>query len=222
METIYPLGQHGYERLTELTLDGLLTPITASTWVRRGTVLSADDRARALRDEVGDHLVLSHTSAWWVHTGITRASYPIHLTTHPRRRCPDGPGQVVHERSLPDTDVTKIAGLPLTTLERTLYDILLDEVRSPGPHTVEVITTIIDETGQLCRGRFREYLARSPRRPYVARIREAFENACSRSRTQPQGRSRHLGAEAIESTLLDIIRAGGACPTTDAQPPEMR
>ncbi|RAE78311.1 hypothetical protein DN540_30790, partial [Burkholderia multivorans] len=73
MEDIFRLRDYGYEQLTELTLDGLLVPLTETTWVRSGAVLGPEDRISALAAQIPARLVVSHSTAWWVHVGLGRA-----------------------------------------------------------------------------------------------------------------------------------------------------
>lgn len=133
MEDIFRVSDYGYEHLTELTLDGLLTPLTETTWVRSGAVLDAEDRIHALAAQIPARLVVSHATAWWVHLGLGRAPSPLTLTTHPRRRVLEQNGLIVHELNLARSEWETIAGVPVTTPMRTLYDLLLPHVRSPRP-----------------------------------------------------------------------------------------
>ncbi|SMY03108.1 hypothetical protein BSP109_03371, partial [Brevibacterium sp. Mu109] len=97
------------------TLDGLLVPLTETTWVRSGAVLGPEDRISALAAQIPARLVVSHSTAWWVHVGLGRAPSPLTFTTHPRRRVLDQDGAVVHELNLGRGDWETIAGLPVTT-----------------------------------------------------------------------------------------------------------
>ncbi|MGO2037033.1 MAG: hypothetical protein ACTH2U_11190 [Brevibacterium sp.] len=178
MEALFHLRDYGYEHLTELTLDGLLTQLTETTWVRKGAVLGPDDRMAALHTLTPQGLVLSHDSAWWVHRGLGRAPSPLSFITHPRRRFVTESGLDVHELTLIDDECECIDGRLLTTEERTLYDLLLPQVRTPGDHSPRVVRNLIDEVPGATRRRFRLYLDSVSRRPYVAQIRSTFERCC--------------------------------------------
>ncbi|MGN6034809.1 hypothetical protein ACP6NG_05435 [Brevibacterium casei] len=175
MEDIFRLRDYGYEQLTELTLDGLLVPLTETTWVRSGAVLGPEDRISALAAQIPARLVVSHSTAWWVHVGLGRAPSPLTFTTHPRRRVLDQDGAVVHELNLGRGDWETIAGLPVTTPMRTLYDLLLPHVRRPEAGSARAVAEIIDEVPPAMRTRFRLYLDGVSRRPYAAQMREVVD-----------------------------------------------
>ncbi|WP_235351502.1 hypothetical protein [Brevibacterium sp. UCMA 11752] len=181
MEAMFHLRDYSYEHLTELTLDGLLTRLTESTWVRKGAVLSAEDRMAALRAQIPPRLVLSHDIAWWVHTGLGRAPSPLTFITYPRRRYVDGCDIVVHELTIAPDEWELISDLPITTEDRTLYDLLLPHLRSPDERSAQVVKNLIDELPGRARQRFRMYLAEMSRRPYVAHMRTVFERTCAAS-----------------------------------------
>lgn len=175
MEDIFRVSDYGYEHLTELTLDGLLTPLTETTWVRSGAVLDAEDRILALAAQIPARLVVSHATAWWVHLGLGRAPSPLTLTTHPRRRVLEQNGLIVHELNLARSEWETIAGVPVTTPMRTLYDLLLPHVRSPEAGSQRAVAELIDEVPQTERIRFGLYLDSVARRPFAAQMREVFE-----------------------------------------------
>jgi hypothetical protein len=136
MEALFHLRDFGYEQLTELTLDGLLIRLTESTWVRKGAILSPAERMAALHSLIPPGLALSHDSAWWVHRGLGRAPAPLNFITLPRRRWIADDGFDVHETTLADDDWCLIDGLPITTEERTLYDLLFPTLPVPDRRVV--------------------------------------------------------------------------------------
>lgn len=178
---MFHLRDYSYEHLTELTLDGLLTQLTESTWVRKGAVLSAEDRMAALHAQIPPRLVLSHDIAWWVHSGLGRAPRPLTFITYPRRRYVDGTDVVVHELTIAHNEWELINGLPITTPDRTLYDLLLPHLRTPEDRSAQIVKNLIDELPGRARQRFRLYLAEMTRRPYVAQMRTVFERTCAAS-----------------------------------------
>lgn len=185
MEALFHLRDYGYEHLTELTLDGLLTRLTETTWVRSGAVLGPEDRMAALHTKTPQGLVLSHDSAWWVLRGLGRAPSPLSFITHPRRRFVSDSGVDVHELTLTDAECESIDGRLLTTEERTLYDLLLPHVRTPDERSSQLVRNLVDEVPGASRRRFRRYLDSVSRRPYVARIRATFDRCCELSGRDP-------------------------------------
>lgn len=209
MEALFHLRDYGYEHLTELTLDGLLLRLTETTWVRRGAVLAAEDRMAALRTMTPPGLVLSHDSAWWVHSGLGRAPSPLSFITHPRRRFVSEVDYHVHELTLAEDEWELLGGHPVTTEMRTLYDLLLPHLRGPmklsgqAPSTghaqqtgdaqqpeyalstaptqrsAQTLRNLIAELPGDTRTRFRCYLAGISRRPFVSRMRTVFESLCA-------------------------------------------
>lgn len=209
MEALFHLRDHGYEHLTELTLDGLLIRLTETTWVRRGAVLSAEDRMAALHTMTPPGLVLSHDSAWWVHSGLGRAPSPLSFITHPRRRFVSEVDYEVHELTLAEYEWEHLGVHPVTTEVRTLYDLLLPHLRGPlklsghvqstgqaqqsggelqsehaqsasqTQRSAQSLRNLIDELPADARGRFRCYLAGISRRPFVSRMRTVFESLCA-------------------------------------------
>ena len=180
MEALFHLRDYGYEQLTELTLDGLLIRLTESTWVRKGAILSPADRMAALHSAIPPGLALSHDSAWWVHRGLGRAPSLLSFITVPRRRWVADDGVDVHEIAIADDEWLRIAGLPITTEERTLYDLLFPHFRHPGNEVAHSLRGILDEVPDGLARRFREYLSAVTRRPFVAQMRQALDR-----RTQP-------------------------------------
>lgn len=182
MEDIFRLRDYGDEQLTELTLDGLLTRLTETTWVRTGAVLGPEERVSALAAQIPARFALSHSAAWWVHVGLGRAPSPLTLITLPRRRVRDHGGLIVHELSLGPDEYDTIAGYPVTTPMRTLYDLLLPHVRAPEAGSTRFVGELVEEVPQALRTRFRLYLDGVARRPFVSQMRAVFDRHC---RSQP-------------------------------------
>lgn len=179
MEAMFHLRDYSYEHLTELTLDGLLTRLTESAWVRKGAVLGPEDRMAALHAQIPPNLVLSHDVAWWVHSGLGRAPSPLTFITYPRRRYIDGSDVIVHELTIAENEWQLIDDQPITTGDRTLYDLLLPHLRCPDDRSAQTVRNLIDELPDRARQRFRLYLDEVTRRPYVAHMRSVFERACA-------------------------------------------
>ncbi|WP_420095513.1 hypothetical protein [Brevibacterium sediminis] len=175
MEALFHLRDFGYEQLTELTLDGLLIRLTESTWVRKGAILSPAERMAALHSLIPPGLALSHDSAWWVHRGLGRAPTPLSFITLPRRRWIADDGFDVHETNLAQDDWCLIDGLPITTEERTLYDLLFPHFRNWTAESPRALKGIIAEIPSSLRHRLRDYLTEVARRPFVAQMRAALD-----------------------------------------------
>ncbi|HJA59818.1 MULTISPECIES: hypothetical protein [unclassified Brevibacterium] len=171
METLFQLRDYGYDHLTELTLDGLLIRLTETTWVRKGAVLSPADRIAALKSLIPPGLAVSHDSAWWVHRGLGRAPSPLSFITLPRRRWVSHDGFEVHEVALTADEWQLIGRLPITTEERTLYDLFLPHLRTPSAQSAQALRGIVDEVPDALCHRFRLYLDAVSRRPFVAQMR---------------------------------------------------
>lgn len=174
MEALFHLRDFGYEQLTELTLDGLLIRLTESTWVRKGAILSPAERMAALHSLIPPGLALSHDSAWWVHRGLGRAPAPLNFITLPRRRWIADDGFDVHETNLAQDDWCLLDGLPITTEERTLYDMLFPHFRNWSAESPQIIRGIIAEIPSGLRQRLLDYLTEMARRPFVAQMRAAL------------------------------------------------
>lgn len=135
----------------------------------------------ALHAQIPPRLVLSHEIAWWVHSGLGRAPNPLTFITYPRRRYVDGSDIVVHELTIARDEWELISGLPITTEDRTLYDLLLPHLRYPDDRSAQAVKNLIDELPGRGRQRFRQYLAEMSRRPFVAHMRTVFERTCAAS-----------------------------------------
>lgn len=114
-------------------LDGDVVEI-GEAYMPADAVETRELRAGSLRDLAGARLALTHESAAWVH-GV--------LDDPPLRHCvqrcvPARPHHVLDRRlryrdlRLPDRDGVRIAGVTVTTPERTLVDLLRDRVLREG------------------------------------------------------------------------------------------
>jgi len=72
---------------------------------------------------VGDDAVASHDTALAVY-GVTEAMPAVIHVTAPRRFRGERPGVIVHTAPVVDTDRTERGGVPITTIERTITDVL--------------------------------------------------------------------------------------------------
>lgn len=154
--------------LTELTaacLDGLLTPIGAgfmpadaveTTWMRAGSLLPL----------LGERWAAVRASAAWVHGGIALEPTRHHVqrASAERVRPLRGAGVVCHDVRIPPGDVETIAGVQVTTPERTLVDLArssdaddLAAAHSWGAASPDLVASA------------RAWVARHPRFPYGRR-----------------------------------------------------
>lgn len=117
--------------LRAMSIDGLLTNIHASTYLRVGELLTPTLRAQAVSAGVPyslrQKMTLGRLSAAWVY-GCAPAPEVVSLLTDRRRRTTATrlqSGTVVHEVDLPASDVTEVAGIAITTPLRTACDLAL-------------------------------------------------------------------------------------------------
>jgi predicted transcriptional regulator of viral defense system len=83
-----------------------------------------------------DSGVLSHRSAAVIHGVGDLVTDTVEITV-PRRRTSREPNVRLRIATLTDSDVTTVAGLPVTTVERTIVDLLADH--TDGGHMGDVI-----------------------------------------------------------------------------------
>lgn len=83
-----------------------------------------------------DSGVLSHRTAALMH-GIGDLSADTIEFTVPRRRASRHSDLAFHVAKLPESDVTLVGGLPVTTVERTIVDLLADHI--DGGHAGDIV-----------------------------------------------------------------------------------
>lgn len=97
--------------------------------VRGGLAVSADaeptpqDRALALGQDVPGRAVVGRATAAWVHAGGPPPARLELLVPPGRRRLAPDPGRRTHEAELPADDVLAIAGIRVTSVQRTGLDV---------------------------------------------------------------------------------------------------
>jgi predicted transcriptional regulator of viral defense system len=101
----------------------------------------------------GEDAVASHDTALAVYELTDAMPHDIHVTI-PRRFRGRRPGVVIHTRALGDDERTERAGVPVTTVARTIVDVL---ERSGAQLAVEVAEQAL-ERGQATRRRLRTAL----------------------------------------------------------------
>lgn len=103
-----------------------------ATWLALNPTVPAWGRSRL--DPDGG--VLSHRSAAWAHSAGDMLASTIELTV-PRRRTTRAPTVRLRRAHLQQADITLVDGLPVTTLERTVADLMADRV--DATHLAQVI-----------------------------------------------------------------------------------
>jgi len=135
--------------VSRLAEAGLLAHVARGVYAMPAAMASAhlDERAAWLRlapDRPGwerepldkDGGVISHRSATAVHDLGDLVAESVEITV-PRRRTTRDPGVWLRTGRLTKADVTRIDGLPVTTVDRTIVDLLAD--RTDGGHVGEVL-----------------------------------------------------------------------------------
>lgn len=120
--------------LTAATLDGDLTRVSRTAYASSALPPSSALRASAAREFVPDGYAATWTTAAWIHGALDREPDPHHahiLEGTPARRHWRG-GLVAHSWPVPLTDVTSIAGTPVSTFERTYYDVARASIEDPS------------------------------------------------------------------------------------------
>ncbi len=106
-----------------LLRDGHALRVWGELAVTAGVAVSAEHRAAALGALVPSRAVLGRRTAAWVHTGGSAPSR-AEVIVGPRRRRPDPhPLRVTHECALDPQDVVVVAGVRVTTVQRTGLDV---------------------------------------------------------------------------------------------------
>ncbi len=102
--------------------EGTLTAIHRGMYRVRVAVDSGDREHRAALLLVGPGSVLSHRTAAKVHRLWGIDGFPLEVTV-PRRTLIVVPGLTIHRALLSAEDQTEVAGLPVTSVRRTLWDL---------------------------------------------------------------------------------------------------
>lgn len=106
-----------------LLRDGHTRRVWGDLAVASGVTATPQHRAAALRCLVPARATVGRDAAAWVHTGA-RPPARVQVLVGPRRRRPDPhPLRVTHESALAAGDVMDIAGVQVTTVQRTGVDI---------------------------------------------------------------------------------------------------
>ncbi|MGO1234510.1 MAG: hypothetical protein ACTHY8_01050 [Microbacterium gubbeenense] len=120
--------------LTAATLDGDLARVSRTAYASTALPDSVGLRASAAREFVPDGYAATWTTAAWIHGALEREPDPHHahiLEGSPAKRHWRG-GLVAHSWPLPLIDVAVIAGTPVSTFERTCYDVARESIEDPS------------------------------------------------------------------------------------------
>ena len=121
--------------------------------------ITEETRLAAALAYAGEGAALSHETALGRH-GLRARREPLHITVGQDRRVANRPGLVLHHSRLwADSDRRTVRGLPCTSLERTVLD-LVDTAKTPGA----AAAVIVDAVGsrRTTAGRLRLALAGRP------------------------------------------------------------
>ncbi|WP_101649928.1 hypothetical protein [Brevibacterium ihuae] len=169
-----------YAELMDLTLDGLVFRLTDACWVPVGTRVDAELRARALDRPGPRGLVLSHHSAHWVWWGVGTGPTTLEYTTRSRRRVrrADDPW-ITYERWVTGDDLARVAGIPVTAPNRTLYDLVLlaREDAQDEDAAVARLRRTAAQVSAAERRDFLAYLGLQYRRPHLRAVRRIAARA---------------------------------------------
>ncbi|MBD8058712.1 hypothetical protein IC607_07010 [Cellulomonas sp. JH27-2] len=103
--------------------DGALRVVWGDVAAPAGLRLTPEVRVRAIADLVPDRAVIGRSTALWVHTGRHRPDR-VEVLVHRRTRpVAPNPHRVCAEADLPDADLSWVAGLRVTTVQRTGVDL---------------------------------------------------------------------------------------------------
>lgn len=172
----FPGERLSLSELTAACLDGLLTPI-GEGFMPADAVETAWMRARSLAPLASDRWAVVRVSAAWVHGAVASEPVRHHLqrASAVRVRPVRAAGVVVHDVRIPPGDVVTIAGIRVTTPERTLVDLsrsldaddLADALR-----WARAAPDVRDDA--------RAWLARHPRFPYGRRADDVLAGVRTR------------------------------------------
>ncbi|MHA7174339.1 type IV toxin-antitoxin system AbiEi family antitoxin [Arthrobacter monumenti] len=171
--------------LQSMALDGLLTHVFGSTYVRPGTRAVPALRAGAMADAVSAGLlkkgVIGRQSAAWIY-GCAPAPARINLLIDRNRRTTSvGPfsGNLIHEVHLPASDTLTLSNTIVTTPIRTARDLALYSPEAQAAPWIKALTAnsalvcTLDDVKQAL-----EVLVRVPRkRAALTLVHELMEEA---------------------------------------------
>lgn len=102
---------------------GRWTALTPAVFCMAGVPVGPLTTAMAAGLDAGDGAVLSHTAAAWL-LGIPGfAASPIHVTRPGRAERRPTRAIVHRSEALPSEHITRVAGIPVTSMARTLFDV---------------------------------------------------------------------------------------------------
>ena len=178
---------------------GRFVPVSAQVLRMAGMADSPLLRASAVVLDAGPNAVLSHTSAAWLHRLPGFTTTPTHVVRTHGKALHHGVLGVVHRTDvLPPGHVRQVAGIPVTSVARTLFD--LGAVVHPGRVARAVDTALARNlvTYEQLAGLLGELGARG--RPGVRALRTAL---AGRSPTEAPP------ASELERRFRDLLRRYG-------------
>jgi hypothetical protein len=161
------LGRRAIEHRIER---GRLHPVHRGIYAVGRPGLTAEGRWMAAVLAAGPRAVLSHTSAGGLLALRPQVGSTTHVTVPRRRRARHG--LEIHQASLPADEVTVEAGIPVTTVARTLLD-LATCLNRPD---LELAVNEAERRGLADAPSLPELVRRYPRRAGLARLRSVLED----------------------------------------------
>lgn len=125
-----PSAKLTLQDLRVLAADGLVTRVFGDVYSDAGADSSASVRAGAVAAAAGPGALVGRETAIWVHTGSFESSLLHILVPDGRRRRRFRRDCCVHESRARGADVTELAGLRLTTLHRSVFDVCAADIDS--------------------------------------------------------------------------------------------
>jgi hypothetical protein len=215
-------AQHGVVKLAQLVAAGLgrgaialrlrgarLHRLYRSVFAVGHTRLSREGHWLAAAFALGDGAALSHVTAGALWAIRPSASVATHLTVPTHNGRAQRPGIIVHRSTtLRPQDVTELAGIPVTSVARTLLD--LAGMLAPGPLERAVERSLQLQLFDLVA--VRSVLAANPRRrgaAALARIVATIHDEPAVTRSKLEGRMRDLcDAYGIPRPEVNVIVEG--------------
>ncbi|GAB3561033.1 hypothetical protein GCM10027344_14880 [Spelaeicoccus albus] len=154
--------------LRVLAADGLITRVFGDAYIAAGSALTPSVRAGAVAAmaEPGD--VIGRDTAVWVYTGALATPLLHILVPGGKRHRRFRPDCLVHESRARGDEIITLAGLRLTTVHRSVYDVCAGDLTNVD-NLLESIGSALDWAD------FDDYLVRRGPVPGRARIRAAVQ-----------------------------------------------
>lgn len=157
--------------------DGLAVEIWPGVLLARDVPPGPAERAAALASSIPPGSAVARQAAVWVHTGSFRPRHvDVVLLPGRARRRRTG----VHVEALAEAEVTRLGGVPVTTVARTALDVARWARPEDALRWLPVLRTLLPEEDDLA-----GVLARAAGRPGIARARRLLAPVPTAQRKVP-------------------------------------